>query len=145
MEEGSSNGIILGDSGYPLRSWLFTPIRNPQTTTEERFNRWHRIARVIVEQAFGRLKMAWRVLHNECRLDPGMLLVIAFNYCYHLEKFCKIATICAMLHNIRIGTRLLINDDFNDVQLEEDETLAETPTPLEVIQVRRNYVINNCN
>jgi len=72
MEERRSDGIILGDSGYALRPWLFTPIRNPQTVADERYNRRHRKTRVIIEQAFGRLKMAWRILHNECRLEPGI-------------------------------------------------------------------------
>jgi hypothetical protein len=72
MEGGGANGIIIGDSGYPLRRWLFTPIRNPQDAAEERFNRRHRRTRVVIEQAFGRLKMDWRLLHNECRLEPGM-------------------------------------------------------------------------
>ncbi|PZR02915.1 MAG: hypothetical protein DI539_27250 [Flavobacterium psychrophilum] len=69
MESHSGIGNILGDSGYGLRDWLLTPVRNEDraSTAERRYNRQHRRTRVIIEQAFGRLKMDWRVLHNECR------------------------------------------------------------------------------
>lgn len=82
------DGIILGDSGYPQRSWLFTPIAAPRSVPETRYNVAHRRTRSYVEHAFGLLKTRWRVLHSECRFQP--------------EKLCKVATVCAMLHNIAI-------------------------------------------
>ena len=33
------NGWLLGDSGYPLLPWLMTPIINPQTMPDNRYNR----------------------------------------------------------------------------------------------------------
>jgi hypothetical protein len=71
MEAGNIDGLILGDSGYAVSRWLFTPVRNPANAAERRYNRRHRRTRTVIEQAFGRLKMDWRVLHNECRLQPG--------------------------------------------------------------------------
>lgn len=47
---------MLGDRGYPLNSWLLTPIDNPTTPDEVIFNNHHAITRNIVEQAIGLLK-----------------------------------------------------------------------------------------
>ena len=46
-------GVLLGDSGYMLREWLFTPIRNPAYRKEERFNFAHMSTRSAVERALG--------------------------------------------------------------------------------------------
>ena len=32
-------GLLLGDSGYPLMSWLMTPIQNPTTDRETAYNK----------------------------------------------------------------------------------------------------------
>ncbi|KAL4719626.1 hypothetical protein ACJJTC_014713 [Scirpophaga incertulas] len=50
---------LLGDSGYPQRPWLMTPILDAVPESEEdRYNKRHRKARVII--------LACSVLHNLC-------------------------------------------------------------------------------
>ena len=38
FENNDYNGILLGDSGYALKPYLLTPILNPQTLPESRYN-----------------------------------------------------------------------------------------------------------
>ena len=44
------NSILLGDSGYPLKSWLMTPIAAPTTPAEVRYKKDHKKTRVVVEK-----------------------------------------------------------------------------------------------
>ena len=46
MENGQVQGLILGDSAYPLRRWLLTPFRAPGDQRQERFNVAHARKRV---------------------------------------------------------------------------------------------------
>ncbi|CAG9124578.1 unnamed protein product [Plutella xylostella] len=50
-------GWLLGDSGYPQRPWLMTPITDAaEESPEAKYNRIHGKARVLIENTFGRLK-----------------------------------------------------------------------------------------
>jgi hypothetical protein len=47
---------LLGDSAYPLSSFLIKPFNNPENYLQTQFNVIHSLHRVVVENAFGRLK-----------------------------------------------------------------------------------------
>uniref|UniRef100_A0A8D9BCX6 Nuclease HARBI1 n=2 Tax=Cacopsylla melanoneura TaxID=428564 RepID=A0A8D9BCX6_9HEMI len=64
------NGIILGDSAYPLKPWLLTPLfRNLEDNAVRRYNKAHKSTRSIVENAFGILKEKFPIL-NHMRVEP---------------------------------------------------------------------------
>jgi len=57
-------GHLLGDSAYPLKQYLLTPVRDPQTQAERNFNSCHKRARQRVEDTFGRWKSRWLCIHK---------------------------------------------------------------------------------
>ncbi|KAJ1161954.1 hypothetical protein NDU88_002434 [Pleurodeles waltl] len=82
---------LIGDSGYPNLSWLLTPVRNPRTRAEERYNEAHGRTRRIIERTFGLLKARFRCLH----MTGGSLM-------YSPKKVCHIIVACCMLHNLAL-------------------------------------------
>ena len=49
FEGGEIGGILLGDSGYPIKRYLLTPVINPQTAREWHYNRAHINTRNTIE------------------------------------------------------------------------------------------------
>ncbi|CAG8532660.1 13038_t:CDS:2 [Dentiscutata heterogama] len=50
---------LLGDSAYPLLPWIMTPFKDPQGSNAQQqkyYNTYHSKTRVVIEQAFGKLK-----------------------------------------------------------------------------------------
>jgi hypothetical protein len=77
--------FLLGDSGYPLETWLMTPYRSATSLQEIKYNKVQASCRVVIEQAFGRLKSRWR----------AMKLL----YCGGHEHAVMLIETACMLHN----------------------------------------------
>ena len=70
LQRGAANdGFLLGDKAYPLRPWLLTPVRRPQTNSERRFNCHHQRARQKIEATFGKWKTRWLCLSKDGKFE----------------------------------------------------------------------------
>ncbi|XP_030018718.1 putative nuclease HARBI1 [Sphaeramia orbicularis] len=83
------DGWLVGDSAYPLHPFLLTPVLNPTTAAENRYNEAHIRTRNVMERTFGILKSRFHCLDR----TGGALL-------YRPEKVAQIVVTCCMLHNI---------------------------------------------
>ncbi|CAK1592126.1 unnamed protein product [Parnassius mnemosyne] len=71
------NRWLLGDSAYPNRPYLLTPILNPVSEAEHRYNEAHIKTRNTIERAFGVWKRRFPVVALTLRLSiPNMQAVI---------------------------------------------------------------------
>lgn len=77
---------LVGDGGYPCRTYLLTPISDPQTLPHQRYNTSQIRTRNPVERLFGVWKRRFPCLSLGLRLSP--------------EKVCEIIVSSAVLHNI---------------------------------------------
>ncbi len=71
FERGDYDGYLLGDSGYPCKTWLLTPFINPVGHPRTAYNNSLTHTRSRIEQAFGILKRRFICLHTEIRFAPG--------------------------------------------------------------------------
>ncbi len=55
---------LLGDSAYPISPFLISPFKDPSSQNQKDFNRFHSSHRVVVENAFGRLKARFGMLRD---------------------------------------------------------------------------------
>lgn len=55
---------LLGDSAYPISPFLIPPFKDPTSRKHKEFNQFHSRHRVVVENAFGRLKARFRILKD---------------------------------------------------------------------------------
>lgn len=79
---------LLGDSGYPCRRYVLTPINNPETEAERRYNFAHIKTRNAIERTFGVLKRRFPCLSLGLRVS--------------IDKACAIIIATCVLHNICI-------------------------------------------
>ena len=80
--------MILGDSAYPLQSWLMVPFQKAELTDEEQqFNKLHTSSRIIIENAFGLLKGWFRVLLKQVELETSNVDQVILTCC-SLHNYC---------------------------------------------------------
>lgn len=87
--ERACPGHLLGDSGYPLREYLMTPIMQPTTPAQHKYNKAHATGRVVIERAFGVLKSRFRCLHKSGGCLP-----------FQPSKCVQVVSACVRLHNL---------------------------------------------
>lgn len=106
--------MIMGDPAYPLQNWLIKNYAYDRNTTAvmDSFNIYMNKGRVVVENAFGRLKSRWRILARRSEIDFRFMPTVV--------------AACCILHNIcelskeKVSNRWLLH-------LSEDEELFPQP------------------
>lgn len=99
---------LLGDSGYPLRTYLLTPLEQEPlpNTPERRYNVAHRSTRNLIERCNGLLKARFR-----CLLKHRVLH-------YSPEVATKIVNSCTILHNMCIENNIGFEDEDEEIDLD---------------------------
>ncbi|XP_066984532.1 putative nuclease HARBI1 isoform X2 [Macrobrachium rosenbergii] len=115
LEEGLLPGHLLGDSGYPCRKYLLTPLPNPTGRSEEAYNISHSRTRNTVERAFGVLKRRFGYLGGRVRTN--------------LETTKAIIVASMVLHNIAVRTRV-IRVENEQMAVHEEPVFQEPALPL---------------
>ena len=109
LSEGHLPGHLLGDSGYPQREYLYTPVPQAGNRAEMNYNIAHRRTRSTVERTIGRWKRRFPCLYFELQNK--------------LRNITRIITACAVLYNIGIQGR----DLWEVEELEERREIIEIP------------------
>ena len=130
FEGGLREGFILGDSGYPCRSWLMTPVSVPRERKEEAYNTAHTRTRVKIECAFGMLKKRFRILHDEMRVPT--------------DKAPTLILVAMILHNIAVDMKMpsLSEPEFGEDPNDDIETSDESTTTPNGRSMR-DFIINS--
>ena len=109
LEDGLLPGHLLGDSGYPCRRYLLTPLASPNGPQEVAYNNSHIRTRNTIERAFGVLKRRFGYLGTTLRT--------------HLDTTKAIIVACAVLHNVAVQTRLDLEEE--DMEANRDRNNIE--------------------
>lgn len=112
------DGWLLGDNGYPLKSWLMVPYITPTTVRQSSFNRKHAHARVVIERTFAFLKNRFRCLDK----SGGYLQ-------YTPQKIASFCVACCVLHNIAMRHGEMLDFDEERVLRDYRRQQAELQLP----------------
>uniref|UniRef100_A0A3B5KFM0 Putative nuclease HARBI1 n=1 Tax=Takifugu rubripes TaxID=31033 RepID=A0A3B5KFM0_TAKRU len=110
FQQNTPDGILLGDSGYPLLCWLMTPFATVTSNSQQNFNYAHTSTWETIERINGILKPRFACL-NYFRVEP--------------KEACNIICACIVLHNIAQKRRVPMEEDNSPLP----EGLIEAPQP----------------
>ena len=127
-EIATINGWFLGDSGYPLRQNLMTPILSPTTVGDRRYNRAFLKTRKTIECTFG----IWKRRRSMDKTGGSL--------CYKLDRICKLIVSTAILHNSCMNHGLSIEYDDSDQEMPIE--LVETDSIDNGVLVRQEIIVN---
>ena len=95
--------FLIGDSAYPLLSWLIKPYSISSSLSPQQKNFNYRLSQgcVVVEIAFGRLRARWQQLSKKIDM--------------HIKHIPNVILACCVLHNVCV----IHNDTFNEEWLQD--------------------------
>ncbi|XP_061841157.1 putative nuclease HARBI1 [Nerophis lumbriciformis] len=117
----TQEGYLLGDSRYPLKTWLMTPVACPQTPAEFEYNLAHAATHEIVDRTFRAIQTRFRCLDG----TKGYLQ-------YSPERSSSIVLACCVLHNASLQSGLDAWTLERTDPLEQPETLEQRPEDRDV-------------
>lgn len=126
---GDRNSWLLGDSGYPQKPFLMTPVVGAIPGTPEFcYTSRHIRGRNCVERCIGVLKARFRCLLGERKLR------------YDPDTVGQIISACAILHNMCIKAR--IDPNFDIQVFQEPGNLANVNANIDQqgIEARQNLI-----
>lgn len=110
----NNHGHLIGDSAYPCRQYILTPVRNPTSDSERRYNYSLSSTRMKVECCFGALKRKFPCLGKELQLK-------------YVEDCINVIVTCMILYNIAIKKRDIHIEDIIPEDMEEGN-VADDPS-----------------
>ena len=116
LEEGRLQGVLLGDSAYPLSKQLLVPFDYPCSTAQHgRFNRALCRCRVFIEQTIGIWKRRFPVLSYKVRKSP--------------ENAAVVIVATAVLHNLCTDLNQPVpgDDPINEAELNLNNLYDDEP------------------
>jgi len=81
--------MLVGDAAYPMLPFLMRPYcASRLTPKQKKFNFHHSSVRIVVENAFGRLKARWRILKRQLDVNISLAPFI-IGACCILHNLCE--------------------------------------------------------
>ncbi|KAI4455382.1 hypothetical protein MML48_9g00012114 [Holotrichia oblita] len=86
MEQEYENCILLGDSAYPCRNYLMTPVAHPRNVAENNYNNAQIHTRNCIERCFGVLKRRFPALALGMRIakETALTAIVAASVLHNI-------------------------------------------------------------
>ncbi|RWS19272.1 putative nuclease HARBI1-like protein [Leptotrombidium deliense] len=112
LDAGMYPGYLLGDAGYPCKRYLLTPLANPETMPEKKYQKKFVKSRLIVEQTFGCWKWKFYCLMKGLRTK--------------LKNSINIIMACAVLWNFLVKQKEINRKERAHMVMEDLPALSQS-------------------
>lgn len=126
--------LLVGDSAYPLSTWLMKPFKQTHTLIESklRYNCALSRAQVVIEQAYRILKVRWRCLYKAMEEKTSSVTLTILASCV-LHNICIIVTDPSAIDPVEDHDEYFVNCYFQKTQQLARNLCIEAKTLLQFL------------